>query len=152
MRSLFTLLTLALLLIPGRAAAQDTTGLSSRDVSAIRAASDAFAKAVVARNTNGLAEFYTSDGALYPPGETMVKGRVAIEACLAALPPMKDFSLRILTMDGAGDVAYVQGTYTMTMTAPGAETAQASGYYVEIRRRQADGRWLIAVHMLTPHE
>jgi hypothetical protein len=22
---------------------------------------------------------------------------------------------------------------------------------VEIRRRQADGRWLIAVHMLTPH-
>jgi uncharacterized protein (TIGR02246 family) len=152
MRNLFTLLAVALLLIPGRTAAQDTIGLSSRDESAIRASSDAFGKAVVARNAKALTEFYTSDAALYPPGETMVKGRVAIEACLSALPPMKDFSLRILRMDGSGDVAYVQGTYTMTMSAPGAETAQASGYYVEIRRRQADGRWLIAVHMLTPHE
>jgi ketosteroid isomerase-like protein len=28
---------------------------------------------------------------------------------------------------------------------------EASGYFVQISRKQPDGRWLIAVHMLNAH-
>ena len=145
-------LLLIVLLIPS-AHAQAQTKLPDTDVRAIADASQTFARAIVARDPKALASFYTDDGVLYPPGETAVKGRTAIEACLAALPPMKDFALRITRTEGRDDLAYVQGTYTMTVAVPGApEPIQDSGYFIEIRRRQPDGRWLIAVHMFAPHE
>ena len=140
------------LLAPRVANAQEKRPFPEQEAGRIREASATFAKAVVARNLKILVSHYTDDGVLYPPGETMVKGHAAIEACLTALPPMKDFSLRVLSIEGQGDLAYVQGTYTIVV-APrgGGEPAQDSGYFLEVRRRQPDGRWLIAVQMLTPH-
>ncbi len=141
-----------MLLACSAAEAQERTALSQQEIARIGAASDTFANAVVARDVTALSAHYSDDGVLYPPGETAVKGRPAIEACLAALPPMKGFALRIVKVEGRDDIAYVQGTYTMTISPHGAsEPIQESGYYIEVRRRQPDGRWLIAVHMLTPH-
>jgi len=142
----------AVVLAPGAAQAQEKRAFPEQDAGRIREASTVFAKAVVARDMKTLVSQYADDGMLYPPGETMVKGHAAIEACLTALPPMKDFSLRVLSIEGQGDLAYVQGTYTIVI-APrgGGETVQDSGYFLEVRRRQPDGRWLIAVQMLTPH-
>ena len=132
---------------------QDRRTLSQEEVNKINETSDTFAKSVLSRNWKAVAALYADDGVLYPPGETAVKGRVAIETCLAGLPAMTNFKLRNVSVEGRDDVAYVQGTYTMTVASPGAsEPAQQSGYYVEIRRRQPDGRWLIAVHMLNAHE
>jgi uncharacterized protein (TIGR02246 family) len=140
-------------LLSASAHAQEPAKLPDKDVRAIADASQAFARGIVARDLKTLVAFYTSDGVLYPPGETAVRGHASIEACLTALPPMKDFALRITRTDGRDDLAYVQGTYTMTVTVPGAKDAvQDSGYFIEIRRRQADGRWLIAVQMFAPHE
>ena len=43
------------------------------------------------------------------------------------------------------DLAYVLGTYTMTIVPPGAPgPIEDSGKYIEIRRRQPDGSWLIS--------
>jgi ketosteroid isomerase-like protein len=40
----------------------------------------------------------------------------------------------------------VLGTYTMTIVPPGAPgPVNDSGKYVEVRRKQSDGSWLIAV-------
>ena len=66
---------------------------------------------------------------------------------------MTDFKLRNTKVEGRDDLAYVQGTYTMTVAPPGvSEPVQVSGYYLEIRRKQPDGRWLLAVHMLNSHQ
>jgi uncharacterized protein (TIGR02246 family) len=139
--------------IPLPSAGQSLTGLPESDVRKINDLSEAFAKAVLSRDWKMVAGLYVDDAVLYPPGETAVKGRTGIEACLAGLPPMVDFKLRNTRVEGRDDLAYIQGTYTMTEAATGgAKPEQASGYFLEIRRRQPDGRWLIAVHMLTPHQ
>jgi uncharacterized protein (TIGR02246 family) len=139
-------------LMPVPSAAQNGSGLSDSEVRKINEVSEAFARAVVARDWKTIAGLYADDAVLYPPGESAVKGRAGIEACLIGLPPMKDFKLRNTKVDGREDLAYIQGTYMMTEAAAGAsEPGQQSGYFLEIRRRQPDGRWLIAVHMLTPH-
>lgn len=145
-------LALFAVVMPIASHAQPRTGLPPADVTRINEVTESFTKAVLAKDWKALAALYVEDGVLYPPGETAVKGRAAIEACVSALPPTKEFTLRNTRVDGQDDLAYVQGTYTMTIATPGkSEPDVDSGYYLEIRRRQPDGRWLIAVHMLTPH-
>jgi hypothetical protein len=46
-------------------------------------------------------------------------------------------------------MAYVRGTYTMTLAPAGAPEANDSGKFLEVRYRQPDGRWLIAVDMFS---
>jgi ketosteroid isomerase-like protein len=62
------------------------------------------------------------------------------------------FSLRATKTDGRGDIAYVQGTFAMTVAAKGgAAPEQASGYFLQVLRRQPNGTWQIAVQMLSLH-
>ena len=146
-------LAACVLLMPLPSEGQTATGLSESDLRTINDGTESFAKAIVSREWKMVAGLYLADAVLYPPGETAVKGRTGIEACLMGLPPMADFKLRNTRVEGRDDFAYIQGTYTMTEAATdGSKPEQASGYFLEIRRRQPDGRWLIAVHMLTPHQ
>jgi ketosteroid isomerase-like protein len=62
---------------------------------------------------------------------------------LSTFPPLTSFTLNPVEIEGVGKLAYQRGTYQMTMLLPGGVTASDSGKYVEIRRRQADGTWLI---------
>ena len=153
MRTLSALALVAcVLFVPMPSTAQDRTELSPEQIRKINDVSESLAKAVVAKDWKAAAALYTDDAVLYPPDEAAVKGRTAIEICLAVLPPLTDLKLRNTKVEGRDDLAYVQGTYTMTIAGDGsAPPAQESGYYLEVRRKQADGRWLIAVHMLHPH-
>jgi len=144
------LLALLLAWTPSVSHAQDENGLSRDDVARINEVTQSFEKAVLTRNWKGVAALYVEDGVLYSPGETAVKGRTSIETCLAALPELTGFKLRNTKVEGNGDIAYVQGTFLMTAMDK-SEEVEDSGYYLEVRRKQADGRWLIAVHMLVRH-
>lgn len=65
---------------------------------------------------------------------------------MTSFPPIGEFRLTAEEVDGRGDIAFVSGTYAMTLTPPGAsEPIKDTGKYVEIRRKQTDGRGLIAV-------
>ena len=145
-------LTTFMLLASFPSRAQVRAALSEEAIGRINEVTEGFAKGVRAGNWKAVAALYIEDGVLYPPGEAAVKGRTAIEVCLAALPATTDFTLRTTRVEGHDDLAYVQGTYTMTLATSGtAASAQQSGYFLEVRRRQADGRWLIAVQMLNAH-
>ena len=141
------------LCMPAPSESQSRPALSPQDVTQINELTQAFAKGVLAKEWKSVSALYADNAVLYPPGETAVKGRASIEACLAGLPKMTDFAVRTTSVEGRDDLAYVQGTYTMTIVAPGEpKPIQASGYFLEIRRKQTVGRWLIAVHMLNAHE
>ena len=119
---------------------------------AIGAVNNAFGHALTEKDWKAASALYTADGTFYPPGESAVKGRAAIEACLTAFPPVTAFSLRATKTDGRDDVAYVQGTFSMTLAPKsGAAPEQASGYFLQVLRRQANGSWQIAVQMLSLH-
>lgn len=121
-------------------------GLTQADVAAIRESTNAFAKAALAKDFATVASLYTEDAVVNPAMEPAVKGRTAIRAWFEKFPPLTEFKANIVKVEGRGDLAYVLGSVSLTMVPPGAPApVKDLGKYVEIRRKQADGKWLIAV-------
>lgn len=119
---------------------------SDVDKAAIRAESDSFVANARSRRDSASASAYTESAIVMPPNEGPVEGRAAIRAWFEHFPAMSEFTLSPVDMDGRGDLAYVRGTYALTLAAAsGHPPLPDHGKYLEIRRRQADGRWLIAV-------
>ena len=125
---------------------QAQSALTPADVAAIRESTNAFTKAALAKDFATLAGLYTEDAVVNPPMKPAVKGRVAIRAWFEKFPPLTEFKPSVVKIEGRGDLAYVLGNIAMTMLVPGAPApVKDVGKYVEIRRKQADGKWLIAV-------
>jgi ketosteroid isomerase-like protein len=125
--------------------AADAAVTSAMDVSAIRAVDAAYVKAVMARDWDKFAALLTTNVVVMPPNEPTVVGR---EANLARVRSFNVASLEYAHMPGniAGErsVAYLQGTYTIRMTFPGAPQPFVDrGKYLWILRKQATGAWLI---------
>jgi uncharacterized protein (TIGR02246 family) len=130
--------------------AQPSKGLSQADLRKINESNDIAMKAAVSKNFAAWAALFDDDAAVYPPNEPPVKGRAAIHAWLEKLPPITEFTLVNVKVDGREDLAYVLGTYTMTMAPPGAPgPVKDAGKFVTVLRRHADGRWLVAVDMFS---
>jgi ketosteroid isomerase-like protein len=90
--------------------------------------------------------YYAPDAIVMPPNEEAVRGREAIIAWNESFPPYEDLQFTQVEVDGARDIAYVYGTYTMVMV--GSEMGEPvtdRGKYIEIWRRQGDGSWKVAL-------
>ncbi len=133
-------------IILGLACQAQPAALSSVDIAAIRASEEAFAQNAKTRNDSANAALYTESAVFMPPNQPAVTGRAAIRRWLTAFPPMSDFGLTPIDIDGRGDLAYGRGTYSLTIAASGKVPAMPDhGKYVEIRRKQPGGSWLMAV-------
>lgn len=98
-----------------------TTGLSEADRAAVqRVVVDDAVAALAARDFTAFANTYAEDAAYLPPNGPGLKGRDAMMNFLNSFPPYSDFKAGATTIDGSGNVAYVQGTYSMMITLPGA--------------------------------
>lgn len=132
----------SILALPLIGCAGGSTSLSEADKRALRAGDEKFAQGVMAKNWVGLAGMYTSNASFLPPNEPTVKGRTAIEKWMSSFPPISAFTLNPEEVDGAGDLAYVRGTYSMRFTLPGAAAPiEDHGKYLEVLRKQADSTW-----------
>jgi uncharacterized protein (TIGR02246 family) len=146
MKNLLIVLGLCAWLLAQSVAAETSTGLLAADIRQIKELTQGEVTAVLARDWASFATQYADDAIVYPPNASAIRGKEAIRAWIETFPPMTAFTSTIVTMDGRGDLAYVVGTYTMTFTtSSGAIPTKEIGKYVEIRRRQSDGRWLLIV-------
>jgi uncharacterized protein (TIGR02246 family) len=100
-------------------------------------------KAANASEWGKVAALYTEDGVLLAPNLPAIKGRKAIEDYMAGFPPISDMAFEILEVDGGRDIAYVWGNYSMTIKPEGADPIHDKGKFLEIRKKQSDGSWLI---------
>lgn len=143
MRSTFLLTALSCAIVACQPA---PAKLSDADIAAIRAANDSFAVNARARRDSANAAMFTPNGVFMPANGPAVEGRAAIQAWLAAFPPMTDFTTQVVEVDGLGDLAYARGTYSLTIAAAGRAPAHTDhGKWIEVLRRQSDGRWLVAI-------
>ena len=86
------------------------------------------------------------DVVVMPPNHPAVEGPDAVKEWFKAFPRASQFSLSISDIGGYGDVAYVRGHATMTLHPEGAaEPVDEVMKYVEIRKKQEDGSWPLAV-------
>jgi ketosteroid isomerase-like protein len=116
--------------------------LTETDHAAIREVHVRFTRYILAGQADSLGLLYTEDAVVMAPNFPAAAGRAAIVDFNRMFPPVASFVLTIDDVGGSGDVAYVRGTYRMTMAVEGAPAD--TGKYIEIRRRQADGTWLLA--------
>jgi uncharacterized protein (TIGR02246 family) len=120
--------------------------LAAADASAVRAALDAYFAAAISRDASRWAALYEDDALIMPPNSATVAGRSAIEAWLRALPVVITEADGVaLEVDGAGDVAYVRGTYALAMEAPSIpQPVRQEGKFLQIYTRRQDRTWLLA--------
>jgi uncharacterized protein (TIGR02246 family) len=141
---------IGLVLIPLPSEGQSAKSLSEADLKKIDDVTQIAMKAALAKDFATWAALFLDDAVLNPPNEPAVKGRAAIRAWLEKFPPITEFKLNNEKVEGREDLAYVLGTYTMTITPPGAPgPVKDSGKFVTVVRRQPDGRWLGAVDMFS---
>jgi predicted ester cyclase/ketosteroid isomerase-like protein len=71
-----------------------------------------------------------------------VRGRAHILAWLERFPPISEWNLSDVEIDGAGEVAYVRGSYTMHLSSR-ARLPFDKGRYLEVWRKQSDESWKV---------
>jgi uncharacterized protein (TIGR02246 family) len=121
-------------------------GLAATDATGVRAALDAYFDAAISGDASRWAALYANDAVIMPPGSATVEGRGAIETWLRALPvAVTQAEGNAVEVDGTGDLAYVRGTYAMTMQVPGVrQPVRQGGKFLQIYTRQPDRTWLLA--------
>jgi uncharacterized protein (TIGR02246 family) len=143
-------LGIGLLLISLPSEGETAKDLSQADLRKIDDVTQTAVNAALARDFATWAALFLDDAVVNPPNEPAVKGRAAIRAWLEKFPPITEFKLKNEKIEGRDDLAYLLGTYTMTITPSGAPgPVKDSGKFVTVVRRQPDGRWLCAVDMFS---
>jgi uncharacterized protein (TIGR02246 family) len=107
-----------------------------------------------AKDLDKIVSHYADDAVLMVPGTPSTSGKTAISASLKGMVADPALSLKFqsskVEVAKSGDVAYTQGTYTMTLTDP--QTHQVindHGSYVTTYRKQPDGTWKAVADIAT---
>ena len=120
--------------------------VSEDDVGAIEVIIQEYVQAILAKDLNAWTGLWTEDAVMMPPNSPALEGREAIIRDWMAGPTPTEFVLDVIDIDGRGDVVYVRGTYSITMTVTGLpEPVRDDGKYLSILKKQPDGTWLFAV-------
>lgn len=98
------------------------------------------------RDAAGIAQLYTEDGALMPPGAPAAEGRQAIEEAWRGMMETPGFELTFepteIIVSSAGDMALDRGTYRFTSSGSDGPVTD-TGKYVVVWRN-VDGSWKAA--------
>jgi ketosteroid isomerase-like protein len=145
-RSLRLLLLLGLAACSIRASTEETKA-------ELMTADRAFASATAERGVDGWVEYFAEDGRMLGSGG-LVTGTDSIRAYMAPAFADEAFSLTweptFAEVSAGGDLGYTVGRYeSRGLTDEGEETV-ASGWYLTVWRRQADGTWKAEMDVGSP--
>jgi uncharacterized protein (TIGR02246 family) len=121
------------------------------DVQAVKDIEAASLKDAAAKDPDKWATYFAEDASGLFPGDGMLNGKADIRAAMATYFADPNFSLtlqstRVMASKG-GDMAYSQGTYTMTVTNPKTKKPITDkGKYLTVYTKQTDGSWKAVAH------
>jgi len=110
-----------------------------------------WSKAAAAKNLERTVAYYSEDAIVLPPNATgaatketirnVWKDFLATPGLVITWKPVK------VKFGSSGDMAWVSGTYEMTMDDPSGKLANDRGKYLEVWEKQPDGNWKCAADM-----
>ena len=119
---------------------QQAGPLSDADVQALRDLDDQQAKAINAGDWAKVASLYATDAVLMESNMPVVNGRDKIQALYAPLGKTREVTITPQQIEGRGDLAYIRGM-SMTKGTRNGSAFSVQGKYIEIYKKQPDGKW-----------
>jgi len=140
------LLFLAVCAVLTTSCSPSTAGDSqAADIAALKALDEQWSATAAKNDVAGTVAFYANDAVLLPPNVPIAADQKSIrESWAGLLGPNTALSWKVSKVDVAksGDLGYVYGTYSLAITDPkGGAPVHDTGKFVEIWKKQADGKW-----------
>jgi ketosteroid isomerase-like protein len=138
---LFNALFLVFAVVACQPAAPATPEFTDADVAAIRAQTDAYVQAALARDFAAWGGTLSEDVIVLPPNMEPLTGREAAVAWISTFPPLTTFTVNVEEVTGSGNLAFARGTFAFAAMLPDSSSLNESGSFLQIHERQADGSW-----------
>jgi uncharacterized protein (TIGR02246 family) len=125
------------------------TDTRAADEATIRRLDGDWVKAAQTKSVDAWMAFYSDDAVVLPPNEPTATSRESIRRSVGELLGLPGVSVNWqptkVEVSKSGDIAYLYGTYDLSMTGPKGEPETDHGKVAEIWKKQADGGWRCAV-------
>ncbi|MEO8593730.1 MAG: DUF4440 domain-containing protein [Candidatus Solibacter sp.] len=146
-----TLLPAALLCVLATTSCSPSAPPDTRaaDIAALKNLDEEWSNTAAKHDVDGTVAFYADDAVVLPPNAPLAGGRKAIRDSWAAmLGAGMAISWKVSKADASGDLGYVHGTYNLAIQDPkGGAPVHDIGKFLEVWKRQADGKWKCIVDM-----
>jgi len=138
---------LAVLLLASGCGPSTPPDTRAADEKAIRDLDAEWSKAAASKDLDATVSYYSDDASLLAPNLPIATGNHAIRAVWSPLLS-SDVSLSWAANKAevarSGDLAYLLGVYQMTMKSPQGKPVTDNGKFVEVWKKQTDGKWKVA--------
>ena len=135
---------LGLLLATSACTQQPSADNHAAEEAALRATDAQWSKTAALHDLDGTVAYYSDDAILLPPNAPIVADKAAIRALWAEMvAPTSSISWQVSKVEVArsGELGYVTGVYQLTMKGPSGQTISDRGKFLEVWKKQADGKW-----------
>jgi ketosteroid isomerase-like protein len=102
--------------------------------------------------TNAYLSYIADDIRFYREGAFPITGREAVRAALSAKQGVMNWQPTKADVSRSGDLGYTYGVYDFKGSGADGKTVAENGNYLRIWRRQANGKWRVALDLLNPIE
>ncbi len=119
-------------------------------VQAVKDGDAAQLKAAQALDVAGVVAGYSADATVMPPNTPAVSDAAAIQKAWAAMlvpGTQVTWAPSKVEVAASGDIAYDQGTYSVTAPGPDGKPMTDKGKYLAVVKKQADGSWKVSEDM-----
>ena len=110
-----------------------------------------WAKAAAAKDVERTIAYYSDDAIVLPPNATSATSKESIRKTwkdmLASPGLVITWESKKVKLGKSGEMAWVRGTYELTMNDASGKPANDRGKYLEVWERQSDGNWKCAADM-----
>ncbi|HXN98085.1 MAG TPA: SgcJ/EcaC family oxidoreductase [Candidatus Acidoferrales bacterium] len=135
---------IALVLLASSCGEKTPPDTRAADESAIRNLDAQWSKAAAAKDVDATVSYYSDDASLLGPNAPIASDKQGIRAAWASLlgtDTSLTWQASKVEVSRSGDLAYVQGVYQMTSKDARGKPTSDTGKFVEVWKKQADGKW-----------
>ncbi len=123
------------------------------DEKALRDADREWSRAAAAKDLDRTVSYYADDAIVLPPNAPLAAGQEAFRrewnGMFAAFSGTLHWEPTKVEVSRGGDLAYIVGTYEGTLSSPNRNPAKDRGKYLEVWKKQPDGKWKCVADMFS---